>query len=207
MTEPELLASGPERRPPPAVRRALPWVTAAAILTAVLVVTVSHASHRSAPSHVASPATTPVALPSTAPGPAAAPIAADLARVLVDPAQHRLRLIFTVFNAQSTRVVLLRVGADDAGLFVRKARFARFSAGGSWRTARLPLSLATGESAHVQLDYGVHGCPTSATAQLRIPAQLAVRESGRVDVDLAALVPPHDWPRGIINVLCPMSSR
>jgi hypothetical protein len=192
---------------PPAVLKAMPWVTAGATLVVVIVLGVGHSGHRAHHHPAAAPATTPVAWPSTEPAAAAAPIAADLARVLVDPARHRLRLIFTVFNAQTSRVVLLRVGADDGGLFLRHLRLARFRAGGSWQSARLPLALATGESAHVRLDYGVRGCPTPATAQLRVPALLTARERGRVEVDLAALVPPHDWPRGLITVLCPISSR
>jgi len=207
VTEPELLASGPQRRLPPAVRQAVPWVSAIAILAVVILWGVGHSAHRPDPARAAIPATTPVALPSTGPAPAAAPIATDLARVLVDPARHRLRLIFTVFNAQTSPVVLLRVGADDAGLFIRHRSLARFNAAGSWQPARLPLTLATGQSAHVRLDYGVRGCPNSARSHLHVPALLTARERGRVDVDLAALVPPHDWPRGLINVLCPISSR
>lgn len=207
VTEPELLASGPERRLPPVVRHATPWLIAAATLAVVIVFAVGHSGHSAVRPRAAAPTPTTIAKPSTPAAAAAAPIAADLARVVVNPARHRLRLIFTVFNAQSTRVVLQRVGADDAGLFIRRVTFARFSAGGLWRPARLPLTLATGQSAHLQLDYGVRGCPTPATARLRIPAQLAERERGLVSIDLAALISPHDWPRGIIAVLCPMSSR
>ena len=207
MTEPELLASGRDRPPSPAVRHTVPWLVAGLAAAVLIVVAVGHDGHKTARTRAARPAATPVAQPATEPPPSAAPVAADLARVLVDPARHRLRLVFTLFNAQTTRVVLLRVGAADAGLFVRRASFARFRATGSWQSARLPLALSTGQSAHIQLDYGVRGCPTSATARLRIPALIASREQGRVDVDLAALIPPHDWPRGLINVLCPISSR
>ena len=207
MTEPELLASGRDRPPSPAVRHPMRWLIAGLVMAALIVVAVGNDGHRAGHTRTARPTATPVAQPSTGPAPSAAPVAADLARVLVDPARHRLRLIFTVFNAQSTRVVILHVGAADAGLFVRHASFARFRAAGSWQPGRLPLALSTGQSAHVQLDYGVRGCPTSATARLQIPALIASRQQGRVDVDLAALVPPHDWPRGLINVLCPISSR
>ena len=207
MTEPELLASGRERPPSPAVHRTLPWLIAGLVVVVLIVVAAAHDGHQAARTRAARPAATPVARPTTERAPSAAPVAADLARVLVDPARHRLRLIFTIFNAQTTRVVLLHVGAADAGLFVRRASFARFQAAGSWQPARLPLALSTGQSAHVQLDYGVRGCPTSATARLQVPALIASREQGRVDVDLAALVPPHDWTRGLIDVLCPISSR
>lgn len=207
MTEPELLASGGDRPPPPAARHLLPRLIAGLLVAALIAVAIGHDGHRAARARAARPAATPVALPSTGPAPSAAPVAADLARVLVDPARHRLRLVFTVFNAQTSRVVLLHVGAADAGLFVRRSSFARFRAGGSWQSARLPLALSTGQSAHVRLDFGVHSCPTSATARLRIPAVIVSREQGRADVDLAALVPPPDWPQGLITVLCPISSR
>jgi hypothetical protein len=207
MTDPELLASGPERRLPPAVRHALAWALAAAALAAVILVAVRHSGHNAIHARAAVPAAAPITTAATTSAPAAAPVAADLARVVVDPARHRLRLIFTVFNAESSRVVLLKAGADEAGLHLRRVSFARFGASGSWQPAGLPLALATGQSVHVQLDYGVRSCPAPATARLLIPAELTERQRGRINIDLATLVPPHSWPRGFINVLCPMSSR
>jgi hypothetical protein len=186
----------------------VPAALALGLVAAVVIAVVSHGStahtHKARAAH---PATTPVALPSTGPAAAAAPIAADLARVLVNPASHRLRLIFTVFNTQTSRVVLLRVGQDNPGLAVRDRSFARFAAAGEFHPARLPLTLAPAQSAHITIDYGVRHCPSAPALRLRVPITLAARERGRISVDLAGLVPPRDWPRGLITVLCPGSSR
>jgi hypothetical protein len=214
VAEPELLASGREQ-PPSAlhqvVRRAQKVTVPVTLVLAVLAATIAVATHHSANRHhtarAAHPATTPVALPAPGPAAPAAPVTADLARVVVNPATHRLRLIFTVFNAQTSRVVLLRAGQDSAGLVLRGRSLALFGPGGSWRPARLPMALGPAQSAHITLDYGVRRCPPADAVRLRVPAVLAARERGRVDVDLAALVPPHDWPRGLISVLCPISSR
>lgn len=207
VTEPELLASGPGRRLPPAARKAAPVALGVALLATVIVLAVHGSGARAHKAPFAHPATTPVALPSTGPAAPAAPIAADLARVVVDPATHRLRLIFTVFNTQTSRIVLLRVGHDNPGLVVRDRSVALFAVAGSFERARLPLALEPAQSAHVTIDYGVRHCPAANALRLRVPTLIAARERGRVSVDLAALVPPRDWPRGLITVLCPISSR
>jgi hypothetical protein len=203
MPEPELLSSSPSRRLPPAVRRAAPFAVVIAVIAAVVVL-VRHDGRSPVRPH-AVPSPVPVA--ATGRDAPAAPIAADLARVVVDPARHRLRLTFTVFNRATTQVVLLRVGRSSSGLVLQGRHVERFTSGGRWLPARLPLVLHAGGLGHLRLAYRVRRCPAPSGARLVVPALLTTREHGRVRVDLTALVPPHDWPGALVHLLCPQSSR
>ena len=211
MQEPELLTSRPGRRLSPAARNVLLTGLILAVVGAGIAVSRHHHGSPSATppaARQAAPATPPATpLASTGRVPPAAPVAADLARVVASPARHRLRLTFTIFNRETTQVVLLSVGASSSGLALDGRSIQRFAPGGTWQPARLPLVLGAAQSGHVTLDYGVRRCPTSRGARLHVPAVLTNRERGRVAVDLTALVPPHDWPRGLVNLLCPISGR